>query len=91
MDINEDGFWDGSKSEEQSREQPKTKTHRNRPKAAIARQKNKEASKKEKLAVNTSYGTAERRKPLIKPPSTMSESVATDQNIRSFFCHGITR
>jgi energy-coupling factor transporter ATP-binding protein EcfA2 len=46
MDINEDGFWDGSKSEEQSREQPKTKTHRNQPKAAIARQKHKEALKK---------------------------------------------
>ena len=83
MDINEDGFWDGSKSEEQSREQPKTKTHRNRPKAAIARQKNKETSKKEKLAVNTSYGTAEGKKPSIKPPSTTSESVSQpDQNIK---------
>ena len=46
MDINEDGFWDESKSEEQSREQPKTKTHCNQPKAAIARQKHKEALKK---------------------------------------------
>ena len=66
MDINEDGFWDGSKSEEQSREQPKTKTHRNQPKAAIARQKHKEALKKNKLAVNTSHGTPKTRKPPIK-------------------------
>jgi hypothetical protein len=38
MDINKNGFWDPTKSEEQAREQPKTEVHREQPRASLARQ-----------------------------------------------------
>ena len=37
MDINEDGYWDSTRSEIQEQEQPRGIAHRNRPLAAIAR------------------------------------------------------